>query len=292
MKKHASPPRSRRPPLLIVGAGRLGGALALSLSARRWPVRVLSRTEAGRDRVKALGLKPATDTEVRQARVCLLCVPDSSVPQVAREMDRQLGRGAALVHCAGALSLDALGTPRGRPLGSFHPLCAVSDPRDALAGHTVALSTRSRTLKTVLRGMADDLALHVLEVPESQRAAYHAGAVLSAGGVVALLSAAVEALGCAGISEQEALTALLPLTRSAVRGMEARGLSGGLTGPIARGDAGIVARHLAALPPDAAELYRLLSQRALPLAGPRLSSEATASLAKLLKTPGSVKKPA
>ncbi|ADO72412.1 Rossmann-like and DUF2520 domain-containing protein [Stigmatella aurantiaca] len=291
MKKHASPARPR-PPLLIVGAGRLGGALALSLSARRWPVRVLSRTEAGRGRLKALGLKPATDKDVHQARVCLLCVPDSAVPEVAQEMDRQLGRGAALVHCAGALSLDALGTPKGRPLGSFHPLCAVSDPRDTLAGHTVALSTRSRTLKTVLRGMADDLDLHVLEVPESQRAAYHAGAVLSAGGVVALLSAAVEALGCAGIPADEALTALLPLTRSAVRGMEARGLAGGLTGPIARGDAGIVARHLASLPPDAAVLYRLLSQRALLLAGPRLAPEARTALAELLAAPSSVKRPA
>ncbi|SES76499.1 Rossmann-like and DUF2520 domain-containing protein [Stigmatella erecta] len=292
MASRSSPPPSRRPPLLIAGAGRLGGALALSLSARRWPVRVLSRTEAGRARVKALGLKPATDQDVRQARVCLLCVPDSAIPGMARELDRQLGRGAALVHCAGALSLDALGAPQGRPLGSFHPLCAVSDPRDVLAGHSVALSTRSRTLKAVLRRMADALDLHVLEVPESQRAAYHAGAVLSAGCVVALLSAAVEALGCAGIAPQEALTALLPLTRSAVRGMEARGLAGGLTGPIARGDAEIVARHLAALPPDVAELYRQLSQRALVLAGPRLPEDARAALATWLAAPGSVKRPA
>ncbi|EAU68878.1 conserved hypothetical protein [Stigmatella aurantiaca DW4/3-1] len=192
---------------------------------------MLSRTEAGRGRLKALGLKPATDKDVHQARVCLLCVPDSAVPEVAQEMDRQLGRGAALVHCAGALSLDALGTPKGRPLGSFHPLCAVSDPRDTLAGHTVALSTRSRTLKTVLRGMADDLDLHVLEVPESQRAAYHAGAVLSAGGVVALLSAAVEALGCAGIPADEALTALLPLTRSGGSGHGGSRACGGPHGP-------------------------------------------------------------
>lgn len=292
MPPRSSPSPSRRPPVLIVGAGRLGGALALSLSARRWPVRVLSRTEAGRARVKALGLKPATDKDVRQARVCLLCVPDPAIPGMAQELDRQLGRGAALVHCAGALSLDALGAPRARPLGSFHPLCAVSDPRDALAGHSVALSTRSRTLKAVLRRMADDLGMHVLEVPESQRAAYHAGAVLSAGCVVALLSAAVEALGCAGISPREALTALLPLTRSAVRGMEARGLAGGLTGPIARGDAEIVARHLAALPPDIAELYRQLSQRALVLAGPRLPEEARTALAARLAASGSVKRPA
>lgn len=266
----------------MVGGGRLGGALALALSQHRWPVSVLSRTDEGRSRVRALGLKVATPKDMAQARVALLCVPDKAVPEVAREMARTLGRGAALVHCAGALSLEALGSPRGHPLGSFHPLCAISDPRDSLAGHSVAISTRSRTLKAVLRQMAKDLELPTLEVPENRRAAYHAGAVLSAGAMVALMSVAVEALRHASIPEEAALQALLPLMRSAARGMEARGLSRGLTGPVARGDAGVVAAHLAALPPEASEVYRLLSQRALRLAAARLPAEALDDLTKLL----------
>jgi len=273
---------ARRVRVLVVGGGRLGGALALALSARRWPVRVLSRSEEGRRRVLALGLKLATPKDLAQAQVALLCVPDKAVPEVARELARTLGRGAALVHCAGALSLKALGAPRGRALGSFHPLCAVSDPRDLLAGHAVAVSTRSPVLKAVLRRMAKELKLQVLEVPEGRRAAYHAGAVLSAGAVVALLSVSVEALGHAGIPEDEALKALLPLTRSSLRGVEARGLVRGLTGPVVRGDASVIAAHLAALPPQVAEVYRLLSQRALRLVGSRLSPEARADLTKLL----------
>lgn len=273
---------TRRPRILVVGGGRLGGALALSLSSRGWPVSVLSRTGEGRRRVLALGLKPATPAHLAQARVALLCVPDKAVPEVARELARTLGRGTALVHCAGALSLEALGAPRGRPLGSFHPLCAVSDPRDSLAGHAVALSTRSRTLKAVLRRMAEDLKLQVLEVPEARRAAYHAGAVLSAGCAVALLSVAVEALGHAGIPEDEALTALLPLMRSSLRGVEARGLERGLTGPVVRGDAGVVAAHLAALPPGVAEVYRLLSLRSLRLAASHITPEAMARIERLL----------
>jgi len=147
-------------------------------------VRVLSRAEQGRQRVEALGLKPATAGDLERAQVALLCVPDKAVPPVAQELARRLGRGAALVHCAGALSLQALGRPRGRATGSFHPLCAVSDPRDSLAGHTVALSTRSPALKATLGRMAKELGLRALEVPEAHRAAYHAGAVLSAGGAI------------------------------------------------------------------------------------------------------------
>ena len=267
----------------MVGAGRLGGALALALAAKRWPVRVLARSEESRRRILELRLKPATESDVAQARVCLLCVPDKAVPVVAEEVKTRMARGAALVHCAGALSLEALGAPRGRVLGSFHPLVAVSDPRDSLAGNSVAVSTRSHWLREVLERMAKDAGLRALRVPEKHRAAYHAGAVLSAGGVVAALSAAVDAFRVAGISEEDALAALLPLTRSALRGVEARGLAAGYTGPIARGDSGVVATHLAALPPEAADVYRPLSRRGLQLVGHRLSPEARTALGKMLE---------
>jgi predicted short-subunit dehydrogenase-like oxidoreductase (DUF2520 family) len=269
--------------VVVVGVGRLGGALARALAVKRWPVHVLPRSEQARRRARELGLKPATPEDVARARVCLLCVPDQAVPSVAEELKPRVERGAALVHCAGALPLTALGPARGRALGSFHPLCAVSDPRDALAGHTVAISTRSPWLRAVLEQMARVVGLQALRVPEARRAAYHAGAVLSAGGVVATLSAAVEALLTAGISEEEALAALLPLARSALRGVEARGLAAGLTGPVVRGDAGVVAAHLEALPPEVASVYRPLSRRALELAAPRLSPEARAALEALLR---------
>ncbi len=280
-----------RPRVLVVGSGRLGGALALSLSARRWPVSVLSRSEEGQSRVESLGLKPATAKDVARARIALLCVPDKAVPETARDMSRTLGRGAALVHCAGALSLQALAAPRGRPTGSFHPLCAVSDPRDSLAGNAVAISTRSRALKAHLRRMAKDLELRVLEVPEARRAAYHGGAAITASGSVALLSASVEALVHAGIPADDALAALVSLMRSALRGVEARGLSKGLTGPLVRGDAGVVASHLEALPAEVLEDYRLLSRRALRLVEARLAPEARERLTRLLAAPAPPSRP-
>jgi predicted short-subunit dehydrogenase-like oxidoreductase (DUF2520 family) len=134
--------------------------------------------------------------------------------------------------------------------------------------------------------MAEELGLQVLEVPEQHRAAYHAGAVLSAGCAVALMASAVEALGEAGIAEEHALVALLPLMRSALRGMEARGLAGGLTGPVVRGDAEVIAAHLKALPAEVAAVYRLLSLQALRLARPRLSPQAHSALTRLLRAKG------
>lgn len=280
---HASPAKARRARVVIVGAGRLGGALALALQAKRWPVRVYSRDDAGRERTRALGLKPATLADLEKARVCVLCVPDAAVPSVSQALSLELPSSVALVHTAGALPLSALETQRGRAVGSFHPLCAVSSARDSLAGHTAAISTRSPALRALLQRMAEDVGFAMFDVPEQHRAAYHAGAVLSAGGLVALADAAVGALGAAGIEPEAALQALLPLMRSALRGIEARGLSGGLTGPIVRGDAGVVAAHLAALPADIAPLYAQLSRRALRLASDRLRPEPRAALQALLE---------
>jgi predicted short-subunit dehydrogenase-like oxidoreductase (DUF2520 family) len=168
------------------------------------------------------------------------------------------------VHCAGALTLDVLhGAAAGRPNGSFHPLVAISSADTPLAGHAVALATRSRWLAPELVRVARALGLSPLRIPEGARAAYHAGAALAAGGLVALLDAAVATWVEAGIERKAAERALLPLMRSALGGVETRGLLRGMTGPVVRGDADVVEAHLTALPEDVLPLYRHLFARML-----------------------------
>ncbi|WNZ58871.1 NAD(P)-binding domain-containing protein [Myxococcus sp. MxC21-1] len=75
---------------MIVGMGRLGGALGLALQAKRWPVRIHSRTDEGRERAEALGLKTAAPADLKRARVILLCVPDAAVPAVAQALSTTL----------------------------------------------------------------------------------------------------------------------------------------------------------------------------------------------------------
>jgi len=268
--------RATRQPLVIVGFGRLGGALALGLRARRWPVAVFPRSDASVRRAVELGFHLADHEALAGAAACILAVPDRVIRERAEVLAPDLGKRTALVHCAGALTLDAFGPSkvvRSRSLGSFHPLVAVSSLDDPLTGHTVALSATARALMGVLKRMAADLGLQAIEVPERTRAAYHAGAVLAAGGAVALLSSAVQAFDSAGIAEAPAIRALIALMRSALRGAERRGLTAGLTGPVVRGDAEIVRAQLAALPRPESQLYRALSLFALDLAHDRLTPE-------------------
>ena len=268
-------PRARLS-VVIIGFGRTGGALARGLMRAGWPVRIFPRSGESMRRAAALNIPLADHDALRQADLAVLAVPDNAVPLAAKMVHADLGPKTALVHCSGALDLSAFGSDPAileRARGSFHPLVAISDPTDELAAHSAAISATSEPLRRTLLALATSLGMAPFEVPESGRAAYHAGAVLAAAGVVALTSAAVAALIAAGFEEPQDLSALVPLMRSALLGVERRGLARGLTGPIIRGDVSVIRSHLDALPSELRPLYRDLALRALSLVRAQLPQE-------------------
>ena len=100
-------------------------------------------------------------------------------------------------------------------------------------------------------------------------ALYHAGAVIASNYVVALADAARSLLVKAGVPADQALPLLIPLLASVVQNLAEVGLPGALTGPVERGDATVVERHLGALAaraPELVELYRLVGRDVLRLA--------------------------
>ncbi len=281
-RKTAAPKRTLPPRVVIVGFGRVGGAIALGLREAGWDVAVLPRSADSVRKAAGLRVFLADHDDLRAAQLCILAVPDSAVIPAMELVEEDLGPSTGLVHCSGALPLAVFATARTkRPVGSFHPLAAISDPKDSLSGHAVALASTDRPLHAQLERMATALGMSPLEVPETGRSAYHAGAVLTAGLLVALVDGAVSALEEAGLDREIALKALLPLSASAIKGVKSRGLERGLTGPVVRGDVSVVQAHLESLPPELGSLYRLLSRRALRLT-PALPPETRLALERLL----------
>jgi len=275
--------RVPKPRIALVGFGRLGGALALAFKRARVPVAVLPHSGDSVRAAVAMGVRLAETEWLARADLCFLTVPDVVIGEVAADVATLLGPECAVVHCAGAKDLGVLAPAGKRPRGSFHPLCAISARTDSLEGTSVALAGSDRKTLAALRGLVEALGLTAITVDERHRPAYHAGAVLSAGGVVALASAAVEALGVAGIDEEEALAALLPLMKSAIAGLERRGLPDALTGPVVRGDAEALKSHLLELPKAVAPLYRELMTRSLQLARGNLSPAKRREIARALR---------
>jgi predicted short-subunit dehydrogenase-like oxidoreductase (DUF2520 family) len=97
------------------------------------------------------------------------------------------------------------------------------------------------------------------EVADEDRAAYHAAASIAANFLVTLEGAAERLAATAGVPR----AALAPLVRAAVDNWAALGARDALTGPIVRGDAGTVRKHLGTLPQELLELYVANARRTL-----------------------------
>ena len=194
--------------------------------------------------------------------------------------DESLPRDVAFVHASGSLELGVL-SPLGRrhAVGSFHPLRSFPEPGppEAFQGIVIGVDASSESLRRALNRLARDLGARPIRVDDAQRAVYHAAAVFASNYVVALLAEAIRLLEQTGWTEKEAIQGLVPLAEGAVANVGKRGPTRALTGPIRRGDAETVSRHLSALARlDAhagrsgngrkSDLYRMLGDVALEIA--------------------------
>ena len=255
----------------IVGPGRAGVALGLALS--RAGHRVLLHGRHSREVPPPLALTVGDAPPwLEEAEVVLLAVPDDAVAEVAASL---AATGAVtgshtVLHLSGALGLDALAPlgASGAALGSLHPYQTLEASPEGAAGLAGAVAGvgGSAEAVAVASALARSVGLATVEVPEERRAVYHAAAVFASNYLVALVGVAEGLLAEAGMSPEQARAALGPLMSAALKHALADGPAAALTGPVARGDADTVRKHLAALPDDVRDLYRELARAALRLA--------------------------
>ncbi len=261
--------------LAFIGCGRVARALALAMHHQGVsPCALASRNPvSAQDLAQRLGqpaLACTAEQAVKRADVVLLSVPDDAIVTTTQALAPHWHPGQAVVHLSGATELRALdaAAQAGAEVGGFHPLQIFSAPEQAaqlLAGSSVAIEA-GPALEPQLLALAHGLGMHPIHLPQGARARYHAGAGFAASFLLPVLDEAVQLWQSFGVERAHALQALLPLVRGTVEAVEKRGIAGALSGPISRGDAGVVAKHLQALEalgPEHVALYRLL-------AGPQL----------------------
>lgn len=287
-----------RPLTGIVGAGAVGTALGVALSRAGWPiVAVASRDPDRRARFGRLvgGTRAFSEPNalLDETELIILAVPDDALEPLARGL--RLYSGQALVHTSGSLGPEVLepAMAAGTQVGSFHPLVAFADLERAVAalhGATVAVEGDDQ-LVALLGEMAATIGATAVRLAPGSKAAYHAAAVLAAGGFTALLDAIAELGRIAGLDEAGALAIYGPLVEQTLGNARAIGIRAALTGPMTRGDVGTLERHLEALrthAPDVLDLYRAAGEREIALAEARgtLTPETAARLRAALAGPG------
>jgi predicted short-subunit dehydrogenase-like oxidoreductase (DUF2520 family) len=280
-------PDSRTISVSIIGAGRLGTALALALDAldgyiiEAVAARRLSqaRRAAGLLRVRPKALAAAELNLLPPTDLLFITTRDDAIAataaQLARVFSPQLQQRHIAFHMSGALSSEIL-RPLGRVgfhTGSMHPLISISNARhgaESLREAFYCIEGDAQTVRAARR-IVRALGAQSFKINARDKALYHAAAVMSAGHIVALFDMAAETLAHCKLSAAQARKVLLPLARSTIENLSVISPARALTGSFARADIVTVRNHLAAMRSKKAlraalEVYLLLGAHSLELA--------------------------
>ena len=286
----------KKPTVSIIGAGRLGCALALALARRGYTIEavVARNVRHAKRAAELLGTHPLAlaSTQLKQlprSDILFITTPDDHIREVAAELAAMIdsgrrkknsvkeeggNRGRTALHASGALSSDALQSMHdaGFATGSMHPLVSVSDSVHGASSLSSAFFCveGTRGAVAVARKLVRVLGAQSFSISAQDKVLYHAAAVTASGHMTALFDIAMEMLARCGLAPHRARKVLLPLLKSTLENLYTFDPARALTGTFARADTATVRRHLAAIRsaalPEALAAYQILGQRSLRLA--------------------------
>jgi predicted short-subunit dehydrogenase-like oxidoreductase (DUF2520 family) len=254
----------------IVGAGRVGAVLGAALVRAGHRVTGVSAvSEASLARAAALlpgvPVKPIPEV-VSGAHLVVIAVPDDALTELVAGLHTTstFTPGQLVMHTSGAHGIglfEPAADSQIVPL-ALHPAMTFTGTeidlerlRDTCFGVTTVDAARPLAEALVIEMGGDPV-----WIPEDERLTYHAALAHGSNHLVTLVTQSMELLAIAGVDDPARV--LEPLLRAALGNVLQQG-DAALTGPVARGDAGTVAAHVALLreiAPDIRTTYLALAR--------------------------------
>jgi predicted short-subunit dehydrogenase-like oxidoreductase (DUF2520 family) len=269
------PAMAAKPKIAIVGPGRLGTGLTLELKRAGYTIsEIVSGNRAGsKPRARTLARKVAArastdDSADLDADLVWFCVPDREIAAAGRQLASAISwKRKTAFHSSGALASDELNMlrKRGAVVASVHPLMTfVSGSIPSLKDVPFALEGDAKAVRAARR-IVRDLGGDAFTLRKQHKAAYHAWGAFASPLLVAMLATAEQVARKAGLSAAQARKKMLPIMKQTIANYESFGPAGAFSGPIVRGDAEIVRKHLRVLKkvPEARVVYVALARAAL-----------------------------
>lgn len=265
---------TRPSPTVVVGVGRVGSVLGLALRRAGHDVYGWhpSHSQRRRGSVSAeLPLRPAIPSAsprtMRRAGLVLISVPDDALADVVLDLVRRgfIRPGQRVAHTSGLHGTGVL-EPAARAGGraiAMHPAMTFTGAEvdlDRLAAARAVVTCRAED-RDVAHELVAALGATPMWLADDARPLYHAALAHGANHLVTLLNDVVDLLRAAGVTDPQGTVG--PLVRAAMENALAQG-DAALTGPVSRGDAGTVSRHLAEISGAAPEMvptYAELARR-------------------------------
>ena len=264
-----------KPRVAIVGAGNLGSVLAVALRRAGYTIEEVIAHSRGaslkraRQLAKQVGARASTDlSAVVRASLIWFGVPDAEIARAALSAATQVEwKGRVALHSSGALTSDELADlrSRGAAVASVHPMMTfVRGSQPSLAGVPFAIEGDAAALR-VARRAVQDVGGYAFSILKKDKAAYHAWGTFASPLFTALLATTEQVAVLAGVNRKAAKRRMIPILLQTLANYAAFDAAGAFSGPIVRGDADTVERHLRVLrgTPAARDVYLALARSAL-----------------------------
>lgn len=254
----------------FIGAGKAGVSLGAYFRSKGLKISgYLSRSEAS-----ALSAAEITSSEAFAVKpdlaassdIIIVSTPDGAVVEVWNEL-RQCNLSQKIIcHLSGALSSDIFDgiEEKGSAGYSVHPMFAFSRRDGNFEGVDKACFTIEGPENKLdqVRKIFLQTGNTAFIIDKTCKHLYHASNVMVSNLATALLNIGTGAFKrCSGVSEKEALEAMLPLIRGNIDNIAEKGFPESLTGPVERNDIDTIMKHLDVLEEEERSIYCLLTKR-------------------------------
>jgi len=295
-----------KPSFAIIGCGKVGMALAEHLPGAGYRPKGFSSRSSDSAR-QAAGIAGVPDRwfenvwdAAKDADIVFITTPDGLIKESSRIISENKGfrENTVVLHCSGALASTVLALVEpGKKLsrikiGSMHPLQSFAAGQSGKSDNpfeNIIMAVEGDPLAVEkAREIAMDLGAKPFTIQTEGKILYHAAAVVASNYLVTLMDLAIKLMAASGVSESEAFEILKPLIKGTLTNIENTGIPDALTGPIARGDAGVVEKHvqeIRSLSADQADFYSINGVETIKVARAKgsLSEDAAKKLIKILK---------
>jgi len=249
----------------IVGAGALGGALAIALNKKGFSVtKIFSRSESSIkklcSRIDGSSFSKSVQEVSDNADIIFITTTDNAIKSSVESA--AWGKDQIVIHCSGVSGLDVMSKAKsdGASVGSMHPLQPFSD-----------MDLGSENLNNITFGIdGDKIALEIIgklvkildaisiRIDPEFRALYHLSGVMAGNLLLGMASSVADIWQKIGLSREDGVQALIPMMIQSCKNILELGIPQSMAGPYVRGDYDTVEMHLESLQkshPDILPMY-------------------------------------
>ncbi len=206
---------------------------------------------------------------VKDSSMIFITTPDDSIHEVWQKISTLNLASKIICHTSGSLTSSIFSNINNSDAFAYsiHPIYAFSHKYISYKNLQKAYFSiegpehHIHTLKDFIHSLGNKSFV----IDESDKALYHLASVTVSNLVLSLINTGCSYLSDCGLSEEDALDALLPLIQNNIDNIKTSGFISALTGPVERNDLGTITHHIGAIPRDDVQLYKNLSLNLLSL---------------------------